>query len=81
MSKYCKEQPSIVQPAQNQARPKLPSYAKTLTRFQLKDHPIYPSPQPEGGVEQEFTKYTACPLTSGDTNILVYWQASSNQVM
>ena len=52
MRKYRKEDPSIVQPAETQARPKLSSYAKTSTRFQLKDHPIYPGhsgQEPMGG--------------------------------
>ena len=78
MLKYREENPSLVQPAQTQARPVLPSYAKTATRFQLKDHPIYPaldSPD-QSEVEDEFAKYTSAPLTSEKTNILVYWQVS-----
>ncbi len=58
---------------------KLPPYAKTLTCFQLKDHPIYPglnSSDPMGGVEDEFTKYTSGPLMSCKTDILVYWEVS-----
>ena len=79
MRKYRKEDPSIVQPAETQARPKLSSYAKTSTHFQLKDHPIYPGhsgQEPMGGVEDEFKIYTSSPLTPESTDILVYWQVS-----
>src|SRR6266568_1375007 len=79
MRKYCKQDPSIVQPAQTEAPTKLPPYAKTSTRFQLKDHPIYPglnSSDPMGGVEDEFAKYTSGQLTSCKTDILVYWEVS-----
>jgi hypothetical protein len=79
MLKYCEENPSLVQAAQIQACPTLPSYAKMLMHFQLKDHPIYPgpnSPNPMGGVKDEFAKYISGPLTSENTSILVYWQVS-----
>jgi hypothetical protein len=52
MVKYHGKNPSLVQLAQAQDCPKIPSYAKTLMHFQLKDHPIYPglnSPDLMGG--------------------------------
>ena len=79
MRKYRDERPSIVQPAETQACSRLPLYTATSTRFQLKDHPIYPGlngPQPTGGAEDEFALYTSGPLTSENTDILVYWQVS-----
>ena len=79
MLKYHEENSSLMQPAQIQAHPTLPSYVKMSTRLQLKDHPIYPglnSPNPMGGVEGEFVKYISGPLTSTNTSILVYWQVS-----
>jgi hypothetical protein len=79
MLKYRQENQSLVQPAQAQVPPRVPSYAKTTTRFQLKDHPIYPGlgdPSPTGEVQDEFAKYISGPLTSEKTSIFVYWQVS-----
>jgi hypothetical protein len=78
MLKYHEENPSLVQPTQTQACHMLPMYAKTLTRFQLKDHPIYPglSSPDQAGVEDEFAKYTSGSLMSENTNILIFWQVS-----
>jgi len=79
MCRYREQNPPIMQLAQPEARPKLPSYAKTSTRFQLKDHPIFPglnSSESMGVVDDEFAKYISGPLTPEETSILVYWEVS-----
>ena len=78
MLKYHEENPSLAQLAQTQARLVVPSYARTSTHFQLKDHPIYPALNnpDQGGVEDEFAKYILSPLSSEKTDILIYWQVS-----
>ena len=76
MQKYRAKAPSIVEPAQTQVF-ELPSFAKTSTRFGLDDHPIYVethSTASTWSVEDEFAKYTSCPLTRPSCSILTYWE-------
>jgi hypothetical protein len=58
---YGQENQSLMQLAQAQALPRLPSYAKETTCIQLKDYPIYPAlsdPSLMGEVQDDFMKYS-----------------------
>jgi hypothetical protein len=61
MLMYGQENQSLMQLAQAQALPRLPSYAKETTCIQLKDYPIYPAlsdPSLMGEVQDDFMKYS-----------------------
>ncbi|KAN0133612.1 hypothetical protein V8E53_008600 [Lactarius tabidus] len=61
MLTYGQENQSLMQLAQAQALPRLPSYVKETTCIQLKDYPIYPGlsdPSLMGEVQDDFMKYS-----------------------